>query len=151
MDPASVKRLRVQIERDLKKNDRSLTRQRRVIIGEILRSGAHFDIESLADGIRAANPSIGHATVYRTVKLLAEQGLIKKRMLGETHSHYEIVRHDHGHFVCTSCGRIIELGCPTLDDFLEAASKKHKFTVHRHSVELFGMCGQCRIKSRAGA
>jgi Fur family ferric uptake transcriptional regulator len=151
MKTPSAKKLGVQIESDLKKEGRSLTRQRRRIIGEILRSGAHFDIETLADRIRAGDPSIGHATVYRTVKLLAGQGLIKKRMLGETHSHYEIVRKDHGHFICTSCGRIVELGCPTLDNFLAAASKTHDFIVHRHSVELFGICGKCRAKHRQAA
>jgi Fur family transcriptional regulator, ferric uptake regulator len=151
MNPTSAKRLHSQIERDLKKNGCSLTRQRRVIIDEILRCGAHFDIELLADKIRAGNPSVGHATVYRTVKLLAGLGLIKKRMLGETHSHYEIVQRDHGHFICTSCGKIVELGCPTLDDFLEKASKKHGFKVHRHSVELFGMCRKCERNDQKGA
>jgi Fur family ferric uptake transcriptional regulator len=148
MKATSAKQLSVQIERDLKKNGRSLTRQRRVIISEILRSGAHFDIESLADRTRCGDPSIGHATVYRTVRLLAGQGLIKKRMLGEMHSHYEIVRKDHGHFICTSCGRIVELGCPTLDNFLATASKSHDFKIHRHSIELFGVCGKCGRKDR---
>ena len=80
MNARLAKQLHTQIERDLKKNGRSLTRQRRVIIDGILRCGAHFDVELLADRIRADDPSIGRATVYRTVRLLAGVGLIKKRI-----------------------------------------------------------------------
>lgn len=151
MKPKTTQKLQTKIERYLKKNSRSLTRQRRLIIDEILRSGAHFDTELLADKIRAGNPSVGRATVYRTVKLLNEEGLIKKRMLGETHSHYEIVERDHGHFICTSCGKIIEIGSPTLDNFLNTASKRHGFTIQRHSLELFGICGECEKKNQTEA
>ena len=142
----SAKQLYAQIESVLKKDSLSLTNQRRVIINEILRFDAHFDIESLAGEIKNSNPSIGHSSVYRTVKLLAEKGLIKKRMLGEPHARYEIVERDHGHFICASCGKIVELACPTLERFLATASKVHDFKIHRHSITLFGMCGKCERK-----
>jgi Fur family ferric uptake transcriptional regulator len=132
-----------QIEDDLKKNGFSVTRQRRLIISEILRNGPHFDIESLTEEIRRKYSDAGRATVYRTVKILTDAGIIKKQMLGEPHSHYEVVNREHGHFVCTSCGRIIELSCPALENFLSIISKNNKLRIDRHSIELFGICEKC--------
>ncbi|MBN1306784.1 MAG: transcriptional repressor [Chitinispirillaceae bacterium] len=143
----SVQEKRVfQIENRLKKQGCSMTNQRRLIIDEIMRNGSHFDIESLMAAIRMREPKTARATVYRTVKILADAGMIKKEILGDTHSHYEIAGRDHGHFICTLCGRIIELGCPTLTGFLASAAESHNFTVDRHSIELFGRCGECERK-----
>ncbi|MBN1575004.1 MAG: transcriptional repressor [Chitinispirillaceae bacterium] len=139
-----------QIEKTLKQQDLSITNQRRLIIAEILRSGSHFDIESLAAEIRLKNPKTARATVYRTVKILADAGMVKREMLGETHSHYEVMEQEHGHFVCTSCGKIIELACPTLENFLATVSETHDFKIDRHSIELFGICGKCKRKVRKG-
>lgn len=138
----------VRIEDILKQKGFSITNQRRVIIAEILRCGSHFDIESLASRMYAKNRQSARATVYRTVKILADAGIIKREMLGENHSHYEFIEQDHGHFVCSSCGKIIELACPTLASFLENVSTSHDFTINRHSVELFGFCGECERKQR---
>ena len=133
-----------QIEETLKKREFSITNQRRTIIAEILRCGSHFDIESLAARMHSQNRQSARATVYRTVKILAEVGIIKRGMLGEKHSHYEFVEQDHGHFVCSSCGKIIELSCPTLENFLESVSESHDLIIEKHSVELFGVCGKCK-------
>ena len=133
-----------QIEETLKEEGFSITNQRRMIIAEILRCGSHFDIESLAARMYSNNRQSARATVYRTVKLLADAGIIKREMLGENHSHYEFIEQDHGHFVCSSCGKIIELACPTLGSFLETVSKSYHFTINRHSVELYGICSECK-------
>ncbi|MBN1308765.1 MAG: transcriptional repressor [Chitinispirillaceae bacterium] len=141
----------LQIEKTLKKKGLSITNQRRMIIAEILRSGSHFDIESLAAAMRLKNPKTARATVYRTVKILTDAGMVKKEMFGETHSHYEVMEQEHGHFVCTSCGKIVELSCSTLERFLTTLVKTHDFTIGHHSIELFGICGKCKQKRRRGA
>jgi Fur family transcriptional regulator, ferric uptake regulator len=133
-----------QIEETLKEKGFSITNQRRIIIAEILRCGSHFDIESLAARMYSNNRQSARATVYRTVKLLADAGIIKREMLGENHSHYEFIEQDHGHFICSSCAKIIELACPTLKTFLESVSRSYHFTINRHSVELYGICGECK-------
>ena len=138
----------VDIEKALKEKGLSITNQRRMIIAEILRGGSHFDIESLAARMYSKYGQTARATIYRTVKILADVGIIKREMLGENHSHYEFIEQDHGHFVCSSCGKIIELSCPTLENFLASTSKSHDFTVERHSIEIFGVCGDCIRKQR---
>lgn len=137
-----------QIEERLKENGYSLTKQRRMIIAEIMRCGSHFDVESLASRMYFRQRQTARATVYRTVKILTDTGIIKKGMLGDDHSHYEFVEQDHGHFVCSSCGRIIELSCQTLQNFLKTVSKSHDFTIDHHSIEIFGKCNKCIRKNR---
>ena len=142
----SQKRKESQIENRLKERGLSITNQRRLIIDEIMRNGSHFDVESLVAAIQIKKPKTARATVYRTVKILADAGMIKKEMLGDTRSHYEIAGREHGHFICTSCGRIIELDCPTLIGFLVTAAESHDFTIDRYSIELFGRCEDCERK-----
>ena len=147
MKPSIVQKL-AEIESNLKKKGLSITAQRRLIIAEILCCGSHFDTESLAARMYSRHKHTARATVYRTIKILADAGIIKRGMLGENHSHYEFVEQDHGHFVCSSCGKIIELSCPTLKDFLENVSKSHDFSIDHHSIELFGMCRACMRNPR---
>ncbi|MBN1759269.1 MAG: transcriptional repressor [Chitinispirillaceae bacterium] len=137
-----------QIEHKLRKKGISITRQRKRIIAEIMRCGSHFDIESLASRMHVKDHQTARATVYRTVKILTDAGIVKKGMLGETHSHYEFVEQDHGHFVCSLCGKIIELSCPTLENFLVTVSESHNFSIDHHSIELFGICGTCMHNQR---
>jgi Fur family ferric uptake transcriptional regulator len=85
---SSQKRKTSQIEKNLKEQGFSMTNQRRLIIDEIMRNGSHFDVESLAAAIRMKKTKTARATVYRTVKILADAGMIKKEMLGDTRSHY---------------------------------------------------------------
>ncbi|MBN1574964.1 MAG: transcriptional repressor [Chitinispirillaceae bacterium] len=148
MNVESAQKKKFQIENSLRKQGFSITNQRSLIIAEILHNGPHFDVESLAAGMHMKNSNTARATIYRTVKILVDTGMIKREMLGDTHSHYEIAERDHGHFVCISCGKIIELACPTLTGFLATVAESHDFTIDQHSIELFGRCGDCQRKRR---
>lgn len=98
--------------------------------------------------LRSEGETIGLATVYRTLALLSEQGLIDTlahvpgelcyRLCSEGHHH---------HLVCSSCHRVVELTGCNLDSLLEDVGARHGFTVTEHAFEVTGICTRCRAAS----
>ena len=82
------------------------TRQREQILDEFLRAGAHLSAEDLYLRLRKKFPNIGYATVYRTLKLLAECGIAEERHFGDKQTRYEATagQDHHDHLVCQQCG-----------------------------------------------
>lgn len=138
----------------LKKNGLKATTQRIAIL-EMLNSnpGKHLTAEEIYDCVRQDYPDIGLATVYRTIQLLSELGLIDKLILDDGYLRYEIgssdtgdIGHHHHHLICLDCGKIDTFQ----DDLLEALETRINetlgFEVVDHEVKLYGHCKQCRGK-----
>lgn len=125
---------------------------------EILRvlsdTSEHLSAEEIYLKVREANPTIGLATVYRTVELLVEMGLLFKSDFGDGRGRYELVseRSDdhHHHLVCTNCRRVIDY-----TDYLDeekdmlvrtekGLSKKYNFRIKNHLVQFYGLCDRCQ-------
>ena len=123
-----------------------VTQQREEIAQIFLGSERHISAEQLHQQIREIYPEVGLSTVYRTLKLLVEAGLASQRRLGERITRFEPVAGDehHDHFICINCGAIIEFENQDLEDLQEEVAKKHKFTILRHNLELYGYCQKCR-------
>ncbi len=123
-----------------------VTQQREEIAQIFLGSKRHISAEQLHQQIREIYPKVGLSTVYRTLKLLVEAGLASQRRLGERITRFEPVAGDehHDHFICINCGAIIEFENQDLEDLQEEVAKKHKFTILRHNLELYGYCQKCR-------
>jgi Fur family ferric uptake transcriptional regulator len=121
------------------------TRQREVILATFLEVDKHIDVEELYQRVRDRNPSIGHATVYRTMKLLTECGLAHERHFGDGMARYEQVsrKNHHDHLICTRCGRIIEFSNPVIEQLQEEIAAAHGFTIFDHKLELYGQCAEC--------
>src|SRR3954452_17650456 len=85
------------------------TQQREAIVDAFLRSSGHVALEDLLSSARRKHPSVGLATVYRTVKLLEEAGLAHARQFGSGHTLYEVagLRAHHDHLICTACNHIV--------------------------------------------
>ena len=92
---------------------RRLTRQRRLVLRVLEESREHLDAERLYDLATSLDPNISLATVYRTLAILKEMGLVEEHRLGEGHAHFEATRSTpHYHFTCTACGRVNEFDVP---------------------------------------
>jgi Fur family ferric uptake transcriptional regulator len=129
----------------ISKEGLKFTRQREVILDEFLRTGAHLSTEELYLKVRKKHPHIGYATVYRTLKLLAECGLAKERDFGAGQTLYEAAdrgRH-HDHLICTECGAIIEFEDLRIEELQDQVAKKHGFTIRDHRLEIYGRCSKC--------
>ncbi len=126
------------------------TRQREVILDEFLRSPSHMSAEELYLRLRQNNPHIGYATVYRTMKLLAESGIASERHFGDRQTRYEpnISEEHHYHLICNSCGKIIEFEDDKIEALFVKTVKNYKFTLSHQRLELYGLCLECQQDSK---
>jgi len=126
------------------------TRQRDVILDIFLSTHQHVSVEELYLKIKASNPGIGHATVYRTLKLFVESGLAREILLHDGQTRYEhvMVGEHHDHLVCTGCNSIIEFENETIEKLQDEIAALHGFMIRSHKLEIYGICSNCRnIKS----
>ena len=123
----------------LRNSGRRITREREVLV-RIIERHAHLDAEEIYRIAQTDRPQIGLATVYRTLTLLKDLGIVRATDLGENHEHYEVLSKDHVHLVCSICGCITDVPVPTA---LQAIAKKERFEVQRTHFEMFGTCHSC--------
>lgn len=138
-----------QFEQYLKKKNLNLTSQRREVFEVFLSSGRHLTVEELYNLAREKNPGIGQATVFRTLKLLADADLVKKIVLGDNRTRFEIkygVEH-HDHLICLECGKFIEAVDPAIEELQKKLCRKFGFAPRKHSLEIFGYCSSCTKNS----
>ncbi|PLX72865.1 MAG: transcriptional repressor [Desulfuromonas sp.] len=121
------------------------TRQRELVLDEFLGDGRHFSTEELYLRLRKKHPSIGYATVYRTLRLFAECGIAQQRHFGDGQTRYESVARDehHDHLICTGCGKIVEFENSQIEELQHKVAIEHGFTIENHRLELYGLCNDC--------
>src|SRR5919202_2801655 len=126
------------------------TAQRELILDVFLRTEEHLSSEDLYRLVQKEDRSIGHTTVYRTLKLLAEAGLAREVRFGDNRTHYEhnYKHQHHDHMICTECGKIIEFFSAELEAIQDAIAAKHRFEPTNHSLRLLGVCADCRREAR---
>ncbi len=134
----------------LKKRLRS-TAQRRLIVDTFFDGSPHVTIEDLLAEVRSHDRGIGYATVYRTLKLLAECGVASERRFGDGLSRYELADDDddhHDHLICITCGNITEFEEPKIEKLQESIADRHGFRLTSHRHEMYGVCGVCQARER---
>lgn len=123
-----------------------LTNQRRTILREFFEVSEHMSAEELYQLVRASDPSIGQATVYRTLNLMRDAGLVRELRFSGDVTIFEprLDSSHHDHLVCQECGRTY----PVLDENIEKLQHKladaHNFVLTSHRMYLFGICHECR-------
>lgn len=124
-----------------------LTNQRRLLL-ELLRDAeGHIDAKGLYRRASARDESISPATVYRTLNLFKELGLVEEMRLGKIRCYYEIKQSQgHQHMVCQGCGKIIEFQSPHFKKLIEAVRREHGFQVTKAELYLEGCCPECEEK-----
>ncbi len=122
------------------------TKQRQTVIEVFLESQNHVDAEGLLDNIKSKGFNIGLATVYRTLNLLREAGIVEQRSFADGRTLYEIAHPDehHDHLVCLKCGKVVEFENEQIERLQEEIAESHGFTLISHRLDLFGHCGNCR-------
>lgn len=122
------------------------TPQRRLILDIFLAEPGHVSSEELYAKIKRRDGSIGQATVYRTLKLLAECSLAQAVSFADGITRYEPhfgVEH-HDHLICEDCGRTIEIVDPVIERRQEELAGRYGFSLSRHKMDLYGLCPDCR-------
>ena len=124
------------------------TSQRDAILRVFVIAGRHVSAEELYGQVKKSYPGIGYATVYRTLRLLADAGLAEERRFedGFTRYEYRTSEGHHDHLICTRCGTIIEFENNRIEELQIDVAKKKGFQVQNHKLEIYGFCSACRGK-----
>jgi Fur family transcriptional regulator, ferric uptake regulator len=132
--------------------DRGLksTEQRCIILEAFLDLGRHLHVDEFYPILRARHPNIGHATVYRALKLFAESGIAREIHFGDGITRYEeaTLGERHDHLVCIACGAVTEFKNNTLELLQGEISKDHGFRIETIKMELRGVCGACLARGK---
>jgi Fur family transcriptional regulator, ferric uptake regulator len=139
------------LKSNLKEKGYKLTPQRRAIVDNIIKNeGSHLTTEELYDLVKKECPEIGLATVYRTVQLLDDMGVVSKLDLNDGCYRYELVHeeenHHHHHLICSDCGKVIEVQGDLLEVLEHEIESKYDFKIKNHSVKFYGICNECKNK-----
>lgn len=145
-DDAALERLRARLTAYMAKKGLRSTAQRRLIVDTFFEGSPHVTIEDLLAEVRAKDRGIGYATVYRTLKLLAECGVASERRFGDGLSRYELADEastHHDHLICLSCGKITEFEEPRIEELQDEIATRYGYEVSTHKHELYGTCPDC--------
>jgi len=128
----------------------SWTRQRQQLGELVFSSHGHFTIDDLTDLARKARIRVGRVTVYRTLNLMVDAGLVEERPFERGRMRYEhtIGHSHHDHMVCVDCGKVIEFESPSVEREQKKAAARARFTILHHSHTLFGRCWDCERSPR---
>jgi Fur family peroxide stress response transcriptional regulator len=120
------------------------TAQRAAVLEVVRQSEAHLTAGEIFERVRRRDPHIGYGTVYRTLHLLAEHGLIQELTFADQASRYDgrVERHDHVH--CRECGVLLDVDVPVALMAMHVASEQSGFDIDSHHTVFLGTCPNCR-------
>jgi len=117
-----------------------MTEQRRVIARILQESDDHPDVEELYRRSSSVDPRISLSTVYRTVKLFEDEGIIEKHDFRDGRARYETVPEEHhDHMIDVETGSVIEFHSPEIEALQERIAREHGFRLVGHRLELYGV------------
>ena len=121
------------------------TGPRRAVASAIASKNRHFTAEELRDEL----PNVGRATVFRSLKILVDAGVLCRVLLEDGHLHYQLShRGHHHHLLCVECGTSQDLlGCD-IEGQLHDVAAAHKFELSGHWLEVYGRCQNCLTAQR---
>jgi len=132
----------------LRSRQLKLTGERLELVEEVFGQAHHFDADQLHLALKQKGKAISRATVYRTLDLLVQCGLVRKSSFGDQHAHYEAVRSNehHDHLICLNCDAIIEYYRPDLEQLQDTICASFEFKPMHHSHQTFGLCKACQAQ-----
>lgn len=130
----------------LEKKGLKYTYERKLIFEEVMHFRDHFDADSLYDRFKKKGFRISRDTVYRTLPLFLESGVIQKSAGAGKREFFERIgrKGHHDHMICVQCGKIIEFQCEEIEKLQEKKAEEFGFRILFHDHRLFGTCRDCQ-------
>lgn len=127
------------------------TPERRTLLHEVLNSREHFEAEQLLINLRQEGKRVAKATIYRTLPLLVDCGILREVQFGDNIARYEpaVGQAPHDHMVCLGCHRVIEFDSEQVGKLRDEVAAQHGFAARSHRFQITGLCADCRSSGEA--
>jgi Fur family transcriptional regulator, ferric uptake regulator len=121
-----------------------ITNARRAVL-QVLQSSDHLTSSEILERVDADEPSIGRASIYRTLELLTSLAIVRPTFVNPTTPSYVLMSAEghHSHIICTQCDRVIELEECDVDKMMQEIETRHGMRLTGHLVEFYGICPSC--------
>lgn len=132
--------------RYLREHNLPVTSQRELVAEVLFSATGHLSADDIERTLRERGAHVGKATVYRTLDLLTQSGMVTQRDFGEGFRRYERApgRAHHEHLICLRCGKVIEFVNERLERMKALIAEEYGFRHHHHRLEIFGTCPECQ-------
>lgn len=137
----------MQFERFLRERGKRVTQERSEIVAKAISLKGHFDVDELHRLLENESFHVSLATVYNTVDLMYESGILRKHVFDGQQARFEVAGNNHLHLVCLQCGRIQEADDDSLLPIRERVSFP-SFTVNYYTATFYGLCSSCSGKNK---
>jgi len=113
-----------------------------MVLEEIYRSDGHFDADDIFFRMQDGGTRVSRATVYNTLDLLVECGLVQRQQFGKSQYYYEraYAYQQHDHIICNECGHVLEFCDPRIGEIQNLIGKIHNMNIDSHSLHFYGSC-----------
>lgn len=126
----------------LKEGSQRQTPERFMVLEEIYQADGHFDADDIFFRMMESGTRVSRATVYNTLDLLVECGLVQRQQFGKSQYYYEraYAYQQHDHIICQECGVVLEFCDPRIGEIQEMLERIHDFNITGHSLHFTGTC-----------
>jgi Fur family ferric uptake transcriptional regulator len=134
-----------QLTRELAMRGYKLTAPRRAVLDVVAGMGESLSPAEIYQRARRRYPRLGLVTVYRTLDILAEAGVLRRMHRDDGCHSYALAQAAHGHhLICLSCNQVVEFDGCDLDALFKSVARKTGFRIEGHWLEAFGLCPKCQ-------
>ena len=135
----------VDIASILRQKGQRPTPQRMMILSVLAESGGHMTAEAVHENVRREYPYINLSTVYRTLEMFRDHGIVSETDLGGGVRQFELLDRPHHHLICLSCCQILELDAAVLAPVQEQLVHRYGFQARLDHLAIFGYCRACAV------
>ena len=120
------------------------THQKEIVMSTVFRlQGQHPTADTVYENVKYLIPTIGRATVYRLLNRLCAQGIINRISIPSSADRYDTFLDSHYHLRCNSCGKVLDIDIPVIEDLCDRVPESDKYKITGHNVVFIGLCSKC--------